>query len=537
MMSTNLRPGMIRFAVTSSPCLPVSLSSTGASVAADRYRKAIKAHESDRAESNYARSGLAGAGIGALVRGKMARGRAALIGAGAGLATQAVTRAATAGTKDSYGDRPLVSKKIEKVPWQAGLATAGVLGYQKLRRKIALAAKVPERTYRFSAETLVRLLERDRAITAGLRTATAVAPAVTKAAPAVAPAATGKVRKALSGKNWLALTGGIGVADAATSAVMPERGESRPAAAGHGLAKGLLYGGVLASAEPVIGQAVKKVIRGKMFSARGRVIAFGGDQQMRGKGNRFVDKMAVASGAEPGYVEGKQVNLPVMHGQVLRAAWNKGRVYQGYGSRAGALARDVRGALRGEKKMDARGRPVKREWEKTWVRNAVGTGIAAGALLAHTHVMKRNPAYRAKVTGAVRAGKKRANAVIPDLFPMSAKIRGVIQFDTTAPNWDVRDERGRSARVFAPGSRRRERREKNWYERQGTQRTVLGALAIAAGAGGLALGHKVGQVSGARKVRSAMAKKGWETRRAGAAENATIERMKKRPPGGGGVTA
>src|SRR6185295_14247927 len=51
--------------------------------------------------------------------------------------------------------------------------------------------------------------------------------------------------------------------------------------------------------------------------------------------------------------------------------------------------------------------------------------------------------------------------------------------DVTAADWDVRDQRGRSARVFAPGARARERREKKWHERVANQRVLLGSLAAA----------------------------------------------------------
>jgi hypothetical protein len=62
----------------------------------------------------------------------------------------------------------------------------------------------------------------------------------------------------------------------------------------------------------------------------------------------------------------------------------------------------------------------------------------------------------------------------------------VRHFDSTADQrgWDLRDARGKSARVFAPGSRRRERREKEWGEKVDNIRKVRN-IAIVAAAGGL----------------------------------------------------
>jgi hypothetical protein len=55
----------------------------------------------------------------------------------------------------------------------------------------------------------------------------------------------------------------------------------------------------------------------------------------------------------------------------------------------------------------------------------------------------------------------------------------------------VRDPRGRSARVFAPGSRRRERREKAWHEKTENERKLwkagIVAGALAGGLGGVGI--------------------------------------------------
>jgi hypothetical protein len=60
--------------------------------------------------------------------------------------------------------------------------------------------------------------------------------------------------------------------------------------------------------------------------------------------------------------------------------------------------------------------------------------------------------------------------------------------DPRDKGWDLRDARGKSARVYAPGSRRRERREKEWGEKTDNIRLVRNAAIVtSAGLGGLAL--------------------------------------------------
>ena len=71
--------------------------------------------------------------------------------------------------------------------------------------------------------------------------------------------------------------------------------------------------------------------------------------------------------------------------------------------------------------------------------------------------------------------------------------------DAYLEGWDVRDPRGKSARVFAPGARKRERREKKWHEKLGNERKLWGAGLLAAGAAGLGIGRKLGVKAGLKK--------------------------------------
>lgn len=84
-----------------------------------------------------------------------------------------------------------------------------------------------------------------------------------------------------------------------------------------------------------------------------------------------------------------------------------------------------------------------------------------------------------------------------------------VEFDAqaAASGWDVRDPRGRSARVFAPGSRRRVRREKDWHEKKENQKKmVAGGLAATAVLAGV-VGYKAGGRAKSRALRKFMKKK------------------------------
>jgi len=92
------------------------------------------------------------------------------------------------------------------------------------------------------------------------------------------------------------------------------------------------------------------------------------------------------------------------------------------------------------------------------------------------------------VNGTIGSTQHGINQGMRKLF--KGKIRPT-QFeyaDALDKGWDLRDARGRSARVYAPGSRKRVRREKNWDEKTDNIRLVRN-IAIAgalAGAGGTA---------------------------------------------------
>ena len=99
--------------------------------------------------------------------------------------------------------------------------------------------------------------------------------------------------------------------------------------------------------------------------------------------------------------------------------------------------------------------------------------------------------------------------------------------DPLDAGWDLRDARGRSARVFAPGSQGRERRPKEWYEKIDNERKLWAGAALAGTGLGAAVMHKLG----GKKLAGA-------TERAVQAERAKIRKAlqavhKKRAAAGG----
>jgi hypothetical protein len=186
--------------------------------------------------------------------------------------------------------------------------------------------------------------------------------------------------------------------------------------------------------------------------------------------------------------------------------------------RTGRLTKDVGDVLQGkERERDASGRIKKREWEKSWFNNMVTTaGIGAatlgGAILWRKGVRNPNSGL-GKVVGGIKQGVKKTGEdfrrVTGDFMrgtqtytensrgknTNGLKIRELArklrEFDDAAESagWDLRDPRGRSARVFAPGSRRRDRREKKWHEKTENERKLWMAgaagAAVLGGAGAL----------------------------------------------------
>ena len=210
---------------------------------------------------------------------------------------------------------------------------------------------------------------------------------------------------------------------------------------------------------------------------------------------------------------------------IAREAKNKRVTVQ----RGGRLSRDLVDELSGApRQRDASGRIKKREWEKSWFHNkATEIGMTAAGLggLAAVRYAHNNPdtkiggAYkntkasiRATGDGLAEIGKNILGGItkITAKKAFSAKLKRLRELDAIAEyeGWDIRDPRGRSARVFAPGSRRRERRQKEWHEKTENERKLWKAGIAAGVLGGVGV-TLVGQrlVSGKSLIPSRFLKK------------------------------
>jgi hypothetical protein len=200
-----------------------------------------------------------------------------------------------------------------------------------------------------------------------------------------------------------------------------------------------------------------------------------------------------------------EANTPQLWNAVARDAAKKRVTVQ----RGGRLTRDVFDEMRGApRQRDASGRMKKREWEKSWFQNkatevgltVAGLGGLGAVRYAHNNPdtkigkaydntklgLKTTKDHLAEIGGAIM---KTATNITRRRF--SAKLKKLRELDAYAEDqgWDVRDPRGRSARVFAPGSRRRERRPKEWHEKTENERKLwkAGLLASAVGGGVLTI--------------------------------------------------
>ena len=224
------------------------------------------------------------------------------------------------------------------------------------------------------------------------------------------------------------------------------------------------------------------------------------------------------------------------------AVHSRAKAVARWGDRGTNLVRDAGDALKGApRRRDASGRVQKREWEKPWAQRHAKELLATGGLLATGLVYRKHAGFRKAVDATRETVVNHARAIgnkigfsVPKSQPMRydggrnapapwgerlqgpveqlcevmfARVFGgsapehspifgrrrstalpVIAFDERAEEagWDVRDPRGRSARVFSPGARPRERREKRWFEQVDNERKLWATGAGMAAAGGAA---------------------------------------------------
>ena len=147
------------------------------------------------------------------------------------------------------------------------------------------------------------------------------------------------------------------------------------------------------------------------------------------------------------------------------------------------------------------------------LRGRKGMGMKQGALIGGVGGL---------ITGSVVDNFRKNNQsrrVLNKEF--STPASSVFHFDDTAydAGWDVRDPRGRSARVFAPGAGKRERRDKRWYEKAENERKLWKGAVAAAAVAGLAGGRAMrkGKALGKTASKAATASGGYHSRNGGVA--------------------
>jgi hypothetical protein len=196
-------------------------------------------------------------------------------------------------------------------------------------------------------------------------------------------------------------------------------------------------------------------------------------------------------------------------------------------------------------------------YKKSWFKRAVQGAAIAAPIFASRKLSKWNrqqaehaagaagvPAlegWRADVLNTARnhltkstVGRKIWDQAVERPF-FSAKTKNPVLLHAVMQHivsldmggWDIRDPRGRSARVYAPGARRRERREKSWGEKIDNIRLVRNAALLAAAAGlGGSLYYRSQALKGARvpKMTSAQAAA------AASAPALSAQSSRRRPP-------
>jgi hypothetical protein len=548
----------------------------GASVAQDKYRKKIEDTDIDRAASGYVKTAATGAAIGVLThphrRTIAGAGKGAAIGAAAGVAAQAAVRHFTGKTKDQYGDRSHTAKAVDRIPGVVGVAgVGGVLASKVLRRRKGAGSSVVKRSLRKVLNArMQKVVELGSAADVAARVGQSTGQRVGdwfKKRWASAPAA---ARAAVVG------AGALGGAGAVAGAVAPDKGETRTdSTIGHAAKDGVFGAALYGATEPLIKKvtganadgdlvgAAKKLTKKVLASDARRPIRLSSrlasrlvelrathhsDAEGRDDGGKFEDSLKAAIYRKPNY-QGREVQITDR--PVIKSAYRKAQTVRRVGARAGGLAKDAVDHLRGVRKVDERGRPKKREWEKTWFKNGVANAAIAGGGLAVANHLRTNkksrdevaavkhgvfgqkdfrvktklkgvggkPVYRTKKyappkTGVGRGIVKGAERVrrgarkVGKLLFSAGVHRRMVELDYyDRADWDLRDPRGKSARVFAPGSRQRQRRPKKWHEKADSQRKIGAALTVAGTAAGLLVGRKLGIKKGLRQAEARLAPK------------------------------
>jgi len=173
------------------------------------------------------------------------------------------------------------------------------------------------------------------------------------------------------------------------------------------------------------GKKVSALLRKSYFSTpASRLIEFGNSEQVRDPDSRrYNDPLKVAAGFQRGYTRKDYNNnpivedMPLLHAQVLKGAYNKGKKIQRTATRGGSIIKDVSDTVRGKpREKDAAGRTKKKEWEKAWFKEGAKNVATGAALVGGAAYLAKNPDKRDALSRAGRKVTGRINKVIPDLF-------------------------------------------------------------------------------------------------------------------------
>jgi hypothetical protein len=285
-----------------------------------------------------------------------------------------------------------------------------------------------------------------------------------------------------------------------------------PVAAAVGAGAGSLYGAHQGADEGMMVDAInnsklasfgqnpnKKNLSAKI---RGLIKEFGYSSQLREKDSqRYVSPTRAALGLHGDVVDSSGQAASLAGIQTARGFYNRAKGVHRWGGRGTGLLRDAGDVMAGKpRRVDQAGRPQKREWEKAWFHRTAGTAATAAAMLGGAALATKTKFGQQHILPQIKkvdAGTRKHGV---SLF--SSRLRRTLkQFDLDAAlaGWDVRDPRGKSARVFAPGSRPRFRRQKEWHEKKENREALLKGAIVGTGligvAGGVAGGRKLAGLS------------------------------------------
>jgi hypothetical protein len=378
------------------------------SVAPDRYKKTIINAEHDRRDANYGRTALVGAVLGSQFRKglNMPVGRAALVGAGAGLATQALIRnAVTRDVRDKFGEKTVTAKRVEMSPWVAGAGVAGAVGLRRLYKKSPLAQRIVQKY--FSAKGRIIRFDQGMVVTSG------------------------EARHLREGRAQ-------------------RYGEDQ-------WKRIKRYGRVYESGKHAVTGTPNLDSRGREKTPEWKkpwaITAMVGG----GLGLAFLGGKAMLHGAPAGSGRARVADL--LKAKKFRAAARESIPgYRQVADFANNVAKETGRAF---------DRPLGKVAD-TVEKAASGASTVekeAAILKAAQDAQRRAAMEKEDILNKLKkrgSGEER----------YSAKGR-IIQLADYSPYWRTADERGNSARVYAPGHQVRERRKMEWYERKSTHQGAL----------------------------------------------------------------